>query len=134
MQKSSMRIGARAVEESEGSVNLPAARFNQYNVIVLQTSSSSVLQNFARVLAEKFGRGRLLLVGAKSDDLEQQCAGLGIPVTVCLTARQLEESAAPNGSNPQFDQAVWFYPATERNEQRDREIGALVERANDILL
>jgi GT2 family glycosyltransferase len=113
---------------------LPASRFNQYNVAVLQTSSSSLRQDLARVLTQKFGRGRLLLVGVKPDDLEQQCAGFDLAVTVCLTAEKLDKAAAPNGSDPQFDQAVWFYPATETGEQRNREIDALVRQANDILL
>jgi GT2 family glycosyltransferase len=132
MLKSSMRSGASG--RSEGSVNLPAPGFNQYNVTVLQ-ASSSIQHDFARILTQKFGRGRLLVVGVEPDALEKQCADFGLMVTICRTASECEDRApARNGEEAPFGQAVWFYPATETNEERDRETTLLAQQTDDILL
>ena len=65
---------SRACEgrRGSGSVNLPAARFNQYNVSVLQGSSSSLHRDFARRLAQKFGGGRVLVLGENAGAAEAE--------------------------------------------------------------
>jgi GT2 family glycosyltransferase len=102
-------------------------------VRVLQTASSWLHRDFARVLACKFGRARLLIVGGEQNEIEQQCAACGVVAIVRPTAAALDGATAEN-DNRSFDQAVWFYPATEEDEQSDREIEKLAEKANDILL
>jgi O-antigen biosynthesis protein len=101
---------------------------------VLQASSSWVRRDFARILAQKFGHARWLIVGGERSAIEQQCAASGIAATLCPTALDLDGTSARNDSSRQFERAVWFYPASETNEQRDREVDVLAHQANDILL
>jgi glycosyltransferase involved in cell wall biosynthesis len=101
---------------------------------VLQASSSWVRRDFARILAQKFGHARWLIVGGERSAIEQQCAASGIAATLCPTALDLDGTSARNDSSRQFERAVWFYPASKTNEQRDREVDVLAHQANDILL
>ena len=101
---------------------------------MLQASSSWVRRDFARILTQKFGRARLLIVGGERSAIEQQCAASGIAATLCPTALDLDGTSARNDSSRQFERAVWFYPASKTNEQRDREVDVLAHQANDILL
>ena len=101
---------------------------------MLQASSSWVRRDFARILAQKFGHARWLIVGGERSAIEQQCAASGIAATLCPTALDLDGTSARNDSSRQFERAVWFYPASKTNEQRDREVDVLAHQANDILL
>ncbi len=111
---------------------MPASCFNQYNVGVLQSPSSSPRPDFARVLAQKLGRGRLLLVGIEPRGLEQRGAEAGFAVTAVPSVRQLEKMETGNGNFPRFDRAVWFCPATEKPDERD--IDLLAQQANELVL
>lgn len=112
---------------------MAAPRFNQYNVAMLHASSSSLRHDFARVLTKKFGRGRALIVAGELGDLEQQCAAVEFAATLCRTVAEVGANDR-NGQTPPFQQAVWFYPTSGVNEDRDREIDLLAQQANDILL
>ena len=101
---------------------------------MLQASSSWVSRDFARIFAQKFGRGRLLIVGGESSTIEQQCASSGIAVVLCPTALDLDGRSASNEPSRQFERAVWFYLASETNEQRNQEVEVLAHQADDILL
>ena len=101
---------------------------------MLQASSSWVGRDFARIIAQKFGRGRLLIVGGEPSAIEQQCASSGIAAALCPTALDLDGTSARNDGNRQFDRAVWFYSPSETNEQREREVEVLARQADDILL
>ncbi len=101
---------------------------------MLQASSSSVRWDFARILTQKFGHARLLIVGGEQDKIEEQCAASGLAATLCPAARDLDGTIATKDHDQQFEQAVWFYPVIETNEERDRAIDALTRQANDILL
>ena len=114
------------------SVNLPASCFNHYNVGVLQSSSPSLRSDFARVLAQKLGRGRLLLVGIEPGDLERRCAEAGFAVTVSAGVDQLKKAEAGNGSLSHFDRMVWFCPSTERPDEAD--IDLLAQQADELVL
>ncbi len=83
---------------------------------------------------QKFGHGRLLIVGGEQDEIEQQCAVSGLAATLCPAARDLDGAIARKDHDRLFERAVWFYPAIETNEERDREIDVLARQANDILL
>ena len=97
---------------------------------MLQASSSWVRRDFARILAQKFGHARWLIVGGERSAIEQQCAASGIAATLCPTALDLDGTSARNDSSRQFERAVWFYPASKTNEQRDREVDVLAHQAN----
>ena len=104
---------------------MPASCFNQYNVAVLQGSSSSLRGDFVRLLGQKLGRGRLLLLGGEA----RACAETG--VTVCASLDQLGKMQAKNGNDPAFDRAVWVYRSTD---DRDRIIDLLAQQADEIVL
>jgi GT2 family glycosyltransferase len=108
---------------------LPARHINQYYVTVLQAASSSASRNLARVLTEKFGRGRLLVIGGDRADFEQQCAAAGLPVTACRSMRDLDDAMSNNNQEPEFERAVWFYAGSEGDE----EIQKLAQHTTDIL-
>ena len=101
---------------------------------MLQRSSSLVPQNFVRVLIQKFGNARWLIVGGEQGQIEQECVASGLVATFCPTARDLDGAIGRKDHDQQFEHAVWFYPAIETNETRDREIDVLARQANDILL
>ena len=83
---------------------------------------------------QKFGNTRWLIVGGEQGQIEQECVASGLIATFCPTARDLDGAIARKDHGQQFEHAVWFYPAIETNETRDREIDVLARQANDILL
>ncbi len=101
---------------------MPASCFNQYNVAVLQNSTSSLRPDLVRALAQKFGRGRLLLAGIEPGDLAKRGAEAGLAITVCASVHQLKETEAGNGNAPGFDRVIWFYPSGQTVEERDVEL------------
>ena len=111
---------------------MPASRFNQYNVGVLQSSSSSLRSDFARVLAQKLGRGRLLFVGAEPGDLEQRCTEAGFAVTISPGIDHLKNTEAGNGNLPRFDRVIWFCPSTESLDERD--IDLLAQQSDELVM
>lgn len=94
----------RSARESGGSVNLPALRFNQYNVPVLQLPNHSLRPDFAHFVAQTFGQKRFLLIGRGAEELKAQFINRGLEATIC-------ESVASIASTPQprFDVAIWFF-------------------------
>ena len=101
---------------------------------MLQASSSWVGRDFARILAQKFGRARLLIIGGEPSAIKQQCASSGIAAALCPTALDLDGASERNDRGQQFERAVWFYPPGETSEQREREVEVVAHQANDILL
>jgi glycosyltransferase involved in cell wall biosynthesis len=127
MQKSSMRGGRGRVR-----VNLPASRFNHYNMSVVQSPFSSLRSDFAYVLAQKLGAGRVLVAGIAPGNLEERCAEAGIALTVTAGVHQLKERRAGNGSLPRFDRAIWFCPSMEKPD--DRDINLLAQQSDELVL
>jgi O-antigen biosynthesis protein len=107
---------------------LPASCFNQYNVAVLQRSSSPVRSDLVRLLAQKFGRGRLLLLGDEARDAGEHA---GVVVTACASVDQLEKIQAGNGNNPALDRALWIYRSAG---EIDRTIEMLAQLTDEIIL
>ncbi len=115
MLKSSMRV-QRGGQLARGSVNLPARPSNQYNVAVLQTSANSVRFDFARVLTQKFS-GKLVIVGAATDELQKQFDHLKADTAVCRNATALAAAVPRNGRTPSADLAVWVYSQTPADDK-----------------
>ncbi len=107
---------------------MPAARFNQYNVSVLQGSSSSLQRDLARRLAQKFGGGRVLVLGEETGAPEME---QGLHVTTCASPDELEKLRSGNGSSPAFDRAVWI---CRSSEDSDRAIRSLAQQTDEIIL
>ena len=99
---------------------------------MLQSSSSSLRSDLARVLAQKLGRGRLLLVGIEPGDLERRSAEMGFAITVVAGVHALRKTEAGNGSVPRFDRVVWFCPSTEKPDEQ--EIDLLAQQSDELVL
>lgn len=99
---------------------------------VLQNSSSSLRPDLVRVLAQKFGRGRVLLAGIEPGDLEQRGAAAGLAITVCASLDQLNRTGTENGNVPQFDRVIWFFPATKTVGERETDL--LTEHSDELII
>ena len=117
---------------SRRSVNLPAPCFNQYNVPVLRSPPHSLRSDFARFVAQKFGRGPFLVIGPDRDELKRQFEEAGVPATVCASIAELASVLPQNGSAPPADLAIWFYPPEKTRDERAAE--EITIRARDVLL
>ena len=84
------------------------------------------------MLAQKLGRGRLLLVGIEPGDLEQRCAEAGFAVTISAGVDQLKKTETGNGNLPRFDRVVWFCPSTESPDEAD--IDLLAQQTDELVL
>src|SRR4051812_42361207 len=105
-----------ALDGGRGSVNLPAAGFNQYNVPVLQTPGHHLRSDFARLVARKFGDAKIAIVGLTSAPHN----GDGEPI-ICATVEELSHGS-------RFDGVIWFYPRT--NAADAAEAAELARSAN----
>ena len=83
---------------------------------MLQAPAQSLRSDFARVLAQKFGPCRLLVVSSASDELKHQFAHLGREVTVCERADEIGACLPANGHAPTADVAVWMYPKEDTDD------------------
>ncbi|MDQ6625860.1 MAG: glycosyltransferase family 2 protein [Verrucomicrobiota bacterium] len=131
MLKSSMQV-QRGGRRRRGIVNLPAGSGNQYNVTVLQTLAHSVRPDFARVLTQKLGDGKLLIVTAAAEELAQQFQNLQRPITICRTGREIAAALPANGHTPSADIAVWIYAQIEADDEAV--VSELSRVAGDIVL
>ena len=115
------------------SVNLPAPRFNQYNVPVLQAPSSSIRPDLERIIVQKFAPRRLLLLAAAHADISHHFSEAGLRPVVCASVEELESALGQNGRAEKFDLAIWFYPS-DLSENSECIIQKLAGLAGDILL
>ncbi len=69
----------------------------------------TVRSDFARLIARKFAPARLLLVGAEAGQITDQRSEGDIESTICPGITELD-ALRQDGSAPQFDLAIWFYP------------------------
>jgi GT2 family glycosyltransferase len=117
---------------SRRRVNLPARRFNQYNVPVLRSPLHSVRSGFARFVARKFGTGPFLVIAPERAELEWHFEGAGVRATVCESLVELTSRVPQNGSSPPADLAIWFYPPDQSQDESAAE--AIAVRAREVLL
>jgi GT2 family glycosyltransferase len=101
-------------------------------VALLQTASSSTSRDFVRVLTQKFGQGRFLVLGADGEKLERQFAEMGREAVVGESGADLAAKLMQNGAAAHFETAVWFYSSEKSNDERIAE--ELSRRANDVVL
>jgi GT2 family glycosyltransferase len=114
------------------SVNLPARCFNQYNVPVLPPPSPSIPSGFAQFVAQKFGPGPFLVIGAEREGLERQLENAKVSASVMCSIAELMESVSQNGNRPRVDLAIWFYSPEKRDDDGAAEL--LAACARDVLL
>jgi GT2 family glycosyltransferase len=117
---------------SRRSVNLPAPRFNQYNIPVLRSPTHCVRSDFARLVAHKFGRGPFLVIGPERTELERQFEEARVQATFCASPAELTSTVPQNGSSLPIALAIWFYPPDKNHDERA--IEEISARAREILL
>src|SRR3954469_7723431 len=92
---------------------------------MLRPRSHSLPSGFGRMLVEKFGRGRFLLVGGDQDELERQFSAAGAEIAWSESATGL-----PNGAEAEL--GIWFYP--RENAADEASARAMAAAAKSVLL
>jgi GT2 family glycosyltransferase len=108
------------------------ACFNQYNVGVLPSPFPWLGADFARVISQKFERGRFLVVGADPGKLEQQFAEIGREAVVSHSGVELATKLSEDAAASRFEIALWFYSSDKRDD--DRMVEELWRCADEIVL
>ena len=124
--------GSFRIAGESGRVNLPAACFNQYNVGVLPSPFDCPGADFARVISQKFERGRFLVVGAVPGKLERQFAEIGREAVVIESGAELAAKLSQEATATRFETAIWFYPSEKSDD--DRMVEELSRCASEIVL
>ena len=99
---------------------------------MLQAPAQSLRSDFARVLAQKFGPARLLVVSRACEELKHQFSHLGRPATICESAKHLADCLPQNGRTPVADLALWIYPKEETDD--DASVAELARVAVNVML
>ena len=115
-----------------GRVNLPAGCFNQYNVRVLPSPFLCLGADFARVISQKFGRGRFLVVGADPAKLQGQFAEIGREAVIIESGAELAAKRSQEAAAIRFEIALWFYSSEKSDD--DRMVEELSRCADEIVL
>src|SRR4029450_10791332 len=115
-----------------GSVNLPAACFNQYNVGVLPSPFHCLGADFVRLISQKFESGRFLVMGADAGKLERQFAEIGREAVVSESSAELAAKLSQDAAATRFEIALWFYSSEKSDD--DRMVEELSRCAGEIVL
>jgi GT2 family glycosyltransferase len=99
---------------------------------VLQSPFHSFHPDFARVISQKFERGRFLVIGADPQKLERQFTETGREAVVLGSSDDLPARLRQSDGAAHFEIGVWFYPVEYSDDDRLAE--ELSRRADDIVL
>ncbi len=124
MLKSSMQVQAGAAGRARASVILPARRFNQYKVELLQPPPHSLGHETERALAQVCAGRSVLVIGGAEERLGKALREAGARATFCVSTADL-----PAG---QSDVALWYYPPGETADKHA--VTDVERRANEVLL
>lgn len=94
--------------------------------------SHSLPSGAGRLLVEKFGRIRFLIVGGDRDEIALQLRGAGAETEWFESAAELTAARGPNHAGPGSDVAIWFYPPENATDETSAR--AVVDVAKSILL
>src|SRR5262249_38288531 len=86
-----------------------------------------------RLVTRRFAPGRLLLVGKEAMELAEQPA-LNALVSKRFPRLSALETLQPNGSEPQFDLAIWFYPPDAESTEEEGLIARLTSLSDQVIL
>ena len=93
----------------------------------------TVRSDFARLIAQKFSPGRLLLVGGEAGQLLEQGREDEIASTICSGVAELD--ALPLAENmPRFDLAIWLYPPEIASTDDEPILGRLTRLTDNLVL
>ena len=100
--------------------------FNQYNVAILASSLQSVGSALLRNIAERLGRGPVLVIGGDKTELESQFREEGFEPVFWINATDV-----PGGDSVAIQTAVYYFSAKNRNDQPE---AALIARLTSVLV
>ena len=96
---------------------------------MLQTPDHWLRPDFARVLRETLGPGRLVVVGAGSEQIVKQFHLLGTEAIACVLPENLTALSLENGDASRIDLVVWVYPnASDGDESQVAEVARCAEQ------
>jgi GT2 family glycosyltransferase len=87
---------------------------------------------FGRLLVEKFGRGRFLVVGGDQEELQRQLKGAGAETEWFKSPAEVATAPSPDHAGVRGEVAVWFYPREKAGDEAAA--AALSAAASSILL
>ncbi|MDP9005264.1 MAG: glycosyltransferase family 2 protein [Verrucomicrobiota bacterium] len=99
---------------------------------MLRSRPHSIRSDFARFIAQKFGRGPFLVIGPERDELKRQFEEAGTEAKVFGSAAEMASARPQNGNGPQAALAVWFYPPEKTHDESAAE--EIATCARDVLL
>ena len=88
--------------------------------------------DFARVISQKFERGRFLVVGADPAKLQGQFAEIGREAVVIESGAELAAKRSQEAAAIRFEIALWFYSSEKSDD--DRMVEELSRCADEIVL
>ncbi len=93
----------------------------------------SIATNFVRLIARKFAPARLLFVGNEAKAISAQPGNENIECTSCAGLAELE-ALSDNTQFPQFDLAIWFYPAEIESSQDETMLDRVTSLTGSVIL
>src|SRR5256714_9542481 len=99
---------------------------------VLRPRSHSLPAGFAQLIAQRFGRGLFLVVGAEREELQRQFAAAEVEASFFASLDELATASAQSGLRAGASLAIWFY--SRDNSGDDRAVATLAAAAESILL
>jgi len=99
---------------------------------VLPSSFHGLGVDFARVISQKFERGRFLVVGAGSGKLERQFAEIGREAVLWESGADLAAKLQQDVTPTRFEIALWFYSSEKGVD--DRVVEELSSCADEIII
>src|SRR4051812_17735801 len=94
--------------------------------------SYSLPSGFGRLLVERFGRTRFLIVGGDRDELQRQLRGAGAETAWFESPKELAAAALIEGTGPRSPVVIWVYPREKAADEASAQ--ALAGAAKSILL
>jgi GT2 family glycosyltransferase len=94
--------------------------------------SHSLPPGFAQLIARKFGRGPVVVLGLKEEELQRQFRAAGVDASIFASLADLPGAFPENGEISRPTLAIWFYSREGRNDERI--IEGLAGSAESILL
>jgi GT2 family glycosyltransferase len=99
---------------------------------VLLPRSHFLPTGFAQWIAQKFGPGPFLVVGADREELKRQFDAAHVEAVIVRSVSELPEASSANGVAARLELAIWFYTRENAADQLAAE--ALAAAAENVLL
>ena len=99
---------------------------------MLRPRSHSLPSGFGRLLVERFGGGRFLIIGGDRDELQRQLRGAGAETAWFESATELATAVSTDAAGPGTAIVIWIYPREKAGDEASAR--AVAGAAKSILL